>query len=227
MTDARLTHPPVGGWVNRWLSAERFAVYVRACSGDRSRALALYLWNADMSAAFLGDLGHVEVALRNAYDRVLRDWKAPSGGHWLLDPVSPATRPFVLRGVDINERSRIQVAEAIRRAGGHRVAVGKIIAELPFGFWCHMTDARREKLLWVPHIHRVYPRHTSRSAMNRLMADLNLIRNRAAHQENLLTFDLAAQYRKLLQLAALLSVELGQLLKAGSSVLALIGSRPS
>lgn len=63
--------PPVGPWVEQWLSAPRFVVYVAAADGDSERALALYEWNAQISAALLRDLAHLEVGLRNAYDRAL------------------------------------------------------------------------------------------------------------------------------------------------------------
>ena len=45
-------------WIEQWLSSERFALYVRKSGGDRTRALALYEWNAKLSAAFLHDLNH-------------------------------------------------------------------------------------------------------------------------------------------------------------------------
>ena len=57
-----------GPWVEAWLSAPRYAVYLAAVGGDRQLGLDLYEWNAVVSAAFLHDLAHLEVALRNAYD---------------------------------------------------------------------------------------------------------------------------------------------------------------
>ena len=50
------TSPLAGSWVEAWLSAPRFAVYLTATGGDRARALALYEWNAQLSAALLHDL---------------------------------------------------------------------------------------------------------------------------------------------------------------------------
>ena len=57
-----------GPWVEAWLSAPRYVVYLAAVGGDRQLGLDLYEWNAVVSAAFLHDLAHLEVALRNAYD---------------------------------------------------------------------------------------------------------------------------------------------------------------
>lgn len=73
------TPPGDGPWVERWLSPERFATYLRAANGDRGRALALYEWNARVGAALLHDLGHLEIGLRNAYDRALSSGAASRG----------------------------------------------------------------------------------------------------------------------------------------------------
>src|SRR5262249_40292049 len=102
--------PADGPWVERWLSTPRFAVYVRACDGDRTRAIMLYQWNAATSQAFGGDLGHLEVALRNAYDTAITTRWGDSQ-HWLLDPGSPVRRPLIRHGIDHNGRRRAQIAE--------------------------------------------------------------------------------------------------------------------
>ncbi|WP_158252967.1 hypothetical protein [Cryobacterium sp. Y62] len=60
-----------GLWIEEWLSTGRFSTYFTAAGGSRSRALELYEWNAKPSAAFLHDLSHLEVGLRNACDRQL------------------------------------------------------------------------------------------------------------------------------------------------------------
>lgn len=74
-------------WVHTWLSRERFTVYVAATGGNVDTALALYEWNAQLSSAFQHDLGHLEVGLRNAYDRALRRAIPPGDPHWLFAPV--------------------------------------------------------------------------------------------------------------------------------------------
>ena len=55
--------------VNRWLTEGRFRAFLDARFGDHDRAVALYNWNAEVSAAFLEVLHHVEVLLRNAIDQ--------------------------------------------------------------------------------------------------------------------------------------------------------------
>ncbi len=71
-----------GVWVESWLSAPRFAVYLADAGGDRRRALRLYEWNAAVSAAFLRDLSHLEIGVRNAYDRALCAGRDDRERHW-------------------------------------------------------------------------------------------------------------------------------------------------
>jgi len=81
-----MTTSGAGDWVERWLSRPRFGVYLAAVGGDRPTALQLYEWNATVSAAFMRDLAHLEVALRNAYDDALTSGLPPRGMHWVFDP---------------------------------------------------------------------------------------------------------------------------------------------
>ena len=68
-------------WAERWLSAERLSPYLANCEGDVDRALELYEWNVALGQVLMRDFSHFEVALRNAYDRVMSEtWK----GRWLL-----------------------------------------------------------------------------------------------------------------------------------------------
>lgn len=75
------TVPAPGPWVQRWLSRERHAVWLRAGGSDERVALELYEWNAQLSAAAFRDLSHLEVGLRNAYDRALSA-HGRSDVHW-------------------------------------------------------------------------------------------------------------------------------------------------
>jgi hypothetical protein len=52
-----------------WVGEQRFQRYLDARDGQHERAVALYVWNARVSAAFLEVLSHLEVLLRNAIDR--------------------------------------------------------------------------------------------------------------------------------------------------------------
>jgi hypothetical protein len=221
--------PPAGGWVEAWLSAPRFAVYLAVADHDRGRALALYEWNAQISAALLHDLAHIEVGLRNAYDRALSErWPGPP--HWTLageTVFAPVRRTRGRRRVDINERPRENLRQAIGNAGGPAARPGKVVAELMFGFWRYLSSAAHEKTLWVPALHRVFPRGTDRAAhVDGPVGRLHDLRNRVAHHEPLLTTDVAGRLADLLGLAARLEPELGRHLQATSTVPSLLAARP-
>lgn len=180
-------------WVSAWLGAPRFHRYVEACDGHHTTALQLYEWNVVLGQALMRDIAHFEIALRNAYDATMCDvWPGPS--HWLLDPESPAVTPIwrvrkgtngFKRGTDVNFKNRKSVDDAIRKCGNANATPGKVIAELSFGFWSHLTTASHEKSLWVPYLHQAYPAGTNRANVDRIIDNLNRVRNRIAHHEPL------------------------------------------
>ncbi|MFT4229397.1 MAG: hypothetical protein QM602_03815 [Microbacterium sp.] len=62
----------------RWLSAPRYQRYLAVAGGDHALAMETYLWNSRVAAAGIVDVGHLEIAIRNAHDRELSrrfpDW---------------------------------------------------------------------------------------------------------------------------------------------------------
>ena len=78
--------------VDKWLSAPGSVPTAKLFDGVHNRAVALYNWNAEVSAAFMEVLYHLEVLLRNAIDRQFPQTDAdlclsicvPSV--WLCDP---------------------------------------------------------------------------------------------------------------------------------------------
>ena len=141
-------------WAERWLSPERFEPYLAACDGDAGRALDLYEWNAALAQVVMREICHFEIALRNAYDRVMRErWE----GDWLLDDGSPARVPLMRKSgrgeLDANYTNRriIDVAAAgLPRSFPH----GALVASLTLGFWVHLTDRSREAAIWRTCLYR-------------------------------------------------------------------------
>ncbi len=217
--------PPVGHWVEDWLSPARFAAYVAECRGDRDRALALYEWNASVSAAFYRDLGHLEVALRNAYDRAITArWRGQQ--HWLVDPSGPTRIPLVRHGTNVNARAQTLADDAVKRAGGVNAPPGKIIAELSFGWWRYLTSRAHEKTLWVPYLHHAYPRGTNRADVDLVVVQLHALRNRVAHLEPLFPRPLLTDHGRLLWLCEKLNPTLADFLRGSSTVVLRLQARP-
>ncbi|RJQ66205.1 hypothetical protein D5S17_35880 [Pseudonocardiaceae bacterium YIM PH 21723] len=232
-------NPPVGTWVEDWLSIPRFAVYVAAAGGDRGKGLALYEWNAQVTSAFHHDLAHIEVGLRNAYDRILTAGSPAGSPHWVFDPhrFFPPQKKRAAQGqtYDANETARRQIDDAVRKATAAPAGPGitppapppgKVVAELNFGFFRYLTVKRQEHPLWIPHLHKAFPAGTARVDVDVLVNRAHSLRNRVAHHENLLSVNMHGRHHELRKLALLLSAELHQHLVTYSQVPTLLSQHP-
>lgn len=220
-------------WVERWLSLPRLGVYLDATGDDQAAALDLYEWNARLGAAFGHDLAHLEVGLRNAYDRALTEhlnlpthWTA--AGTQVFTPVLRTRKrgPHEKVSVDINAKPRASLERAIREAGGRKAPPGKVIAQLTFGFWRYLTSAAHEVTLWRPALHYAFPPGTSRPDVDTRVGRLHELRNRVAHHEPLLGIDAADLHHDTVHVAALLDPQLRDYIQEHSTVADLLTTRP-
>lgn len=175
-------------WVERWLSPARFGPYLEAADGNVGKALELYHWNVRLCQTLMGNIGCFEVALRNAYDRTLCEtWNGNE--HWLFDELSPVRRAIMRtskggRMLDVNLPNRKAIGQARDRAHDPNDP-NQVISNLTLGFWSHLTDRSRERDLWIPSLHRAWPKGTDRAALHRCLYAINKVRNRVAHNERL------------------------------------------
>lgn len=169
--------------IDNWLAAPRFRSYLAVTDSDPALALELYRWNSQAAAAALVDVGHLEVALRNGYDRVLIV-KHPE---WTIDRASTlfervqGLRRSHGRQRELNSGSREAIAAAARGLGAEP-SHGQMVAALPFGFWSQLTRAERAGAFWNPIIHRVFPPGTSRPQVHDLVQRVVKFRNRLVAQ---------------------------------------------
>src|SRR5215218_8134937 len=105
------------------LGQERLSSYVASCANELPAAVALYRWNAAVSAALWQPLGHLEVALRNALSDALerRHLEHDRPGSWLDDPDGD---------LDTSAHRAIVVARKRVRRKGKRPSDGQTISEL-------------------------------------------------------------------------------------------------
>lgn len=168
----------------QWLSAPRYQRYRSVAGGDHALAMDTYLWNSRVAAAGVVDLGHLEVAVRNAYDRVLvrhyPDWS-----------VAPEPSLFSLaQGVqrareEQHRRNRVSLSKIAEAKHGLSATPthAEVVAALTFGFWANLTVAERTPTIWNPTLHRVFPKGTTRPRVHGLVARIVKFRNRLAHNE--------------------------------------------
>ena len=161
------------------LTADRLRSYLRSCDQDLDRALALYEWNLTASAAVIQTAAIVEVVVRNALDAQLLAW------------ASRRSRESWLDVIPLDARGQADIEQARDRATNHgrtTLTHGKVVAELSFGCWRYLTAQRYHASLWVPALHDAFPGgdedlRRRRREVEHHLANLMLVRNRAAHHE--------------------------------------------
>jgi hypothetical protein len=202
----------------RWITDSRLDPYLAEVGGDHERAIALYVWNASVSAAMFETLHHVEVAVRNTIDAqfepVLASAEPPA--MWLCDP-----------GI-LNERSLQLVEETIARIRQerHMPTRGRVVAGLTFGFWRALFDKRYDRL-WVSHLHKAFPHGSGdRAQIAGLMTRLGPFRNRVAHHETIIRTPLANRHEDMLMLVETIDPEAREWIESVSSIAPLLEGRP-
>jgi hypothetical protein len=212
---------PPAARIRPYLSAERLAPYQLATGGDPEKALRLYEWNAQVGAAFLEILGHLEIVLRNALDRQLQAWHTAQRrpDRWYDDP----------RGVlDDHRREDISTARERLQRDGKSETPGRIIAELPFGFWRFLLGRRYQNTLWAPALRHAFPglKPQLRADVYDLVDALSRLRNRIAHHEPVHQLDLARHHQGLLRLAGYVDADVRAWIDSVSRVEDVLSSRP-
>lgn len=180
--------------IERRVSAERLAPYRAVVGGDRNRAIELYVWNADIASAFWALLGHLEVLVRNAMHEQLETWSVRTYGQptW-----------YTTCGQLFNEETNRDLATARRRAtmSGRAETSGRVIAELPLGFWRFLLASRYERVLWRTCLYKGFPGQGRRRLLFDKASALHHLRNRIAHHEPVHNRPLEELHRDLLDVA--------------------------
>jgi hypothetical protein len=130
----------------------------------------------------------------------------------------------------VNERFRQQIEQAEHQArtpANHTPAHCDVVTQLGFGFWPYLSSKAHEKTLWVPDLHRAFPKGTNRHRdVDEPIVRLNRIRNRVAHHEPLLNVGRMQRVADAIALAALLDPHLSAHLAAFSTAGQHVNRRP-
>lgn len=200
------------------LSVPRMTPYLDGVAGDERAALALYEWSARMSSAAFVVVGHLEVLLRNALDRCLRDYHREEycGIPWFLMPSAG--------GIQVSEAVDV-VRERLRPQG--KETRDQVIAGLSFGFWSGLLGPKYEEL-WRNCLHRVFPHGSGRrSQISSALERVRTFRNRLAHHDSMIKVDIPFELRHVVQLAGYISKDASQwLMRSQDEAMAVYAQRP-
>ncbi len=172
------------------ISEPRFATYLRYCRNDREKALVLYQWNLEISAAFVIPLHVLEVGIRNVVVEALEDVHT---SNW------PWTQGFIISLP--NPSSGYSPRKHLQGVARQQPTMGKVVAELSLIFWERMFTKRHDARIWDRHIKALFINASPALSVPKLRASIyedlrriRVLRNRIAHHEPIFSRDLAADY---------------------------------
>jgi hypothetical protein len=169
--------------LDRTISRARLTRYLVATNGDVESALRLYEKNLALSEALFGLLHGLEVSVRNSLHCVL---STDIGATDWFRNGCPLPWPSVSR-LSLTIPMNGMIFEARKSADGATAPVGKVIAELPFGFWSSLIAGRFDTL-WRASLHKAFPHaRVPRRIVHWRLETLRRLRNRIAHHEPVLT----------------------------------------
>lgn len=174
------------------ISAPRFATYLRAAGNDPAKALTLYQWNLDISAALITPLHICEVAIRNGVAEAIA---MVHGENWPWSEGFLISLPVPKRGRDYNP------AKNLRSVASQHGTAGKVVAELKFAFWERLFTKGQDDRLWKPYFRECFPGAPDEPPVSKLrqtahenLVTIRRLRNRIAHHEPIFSRNIAEEY---------------------------------
>ena len=179
------------------ISEPRFETYLRARGNDRAVALALYRWNLEVSAAFIGSLHLCEIAVRNGIADAI---EAVHGSNW------PWNEGFI-RSLPSPSGKSYNAKRNLQSCARHHQTTGKVIADLKFVFWEKMLTSRFQRPIWQHHFSNVFTGYDgaldlsgARAACRDDLEEIRLFRNRIAHHEPIFARNLQDDLDRIIRL---------------------------
>ena len=186
------------------LSAARIGTYENIVGGTASllqteKALRLYMWNAQISAAFFVPLHVCEVLTRNAISEVI---ETVYGDRWPWSIGFERSLPIPIHGY--------KPKDDLISGRRNQPTTGKVIPELKFVFWQKMLTGRFDTRLWNNHILTAFP-HAVAQGLSAAQLRQNLyndletvrkLRNRIAHHEPIINRNLLDDFATIKRIIA-------------------------
>lgn len=220
--------------------------YLNAAQQNERRALALYRWHGDLTAAVVVVLGTAEVVLRNAMDRTLQEWndgQPGTTGSWLLD--EPAA-PLRSLSKDKRKNAKVRAEKEISERGEdhHRYQIplshDDVLAQTMFGMWKDLlpnhhpnagtNQANDNRIrLWNEALCQSFPNEKDPDGAVTYwrVARVHRLRNRVSHMEPLLNIDVRAEVDQAFDLVRSIDTTVAAWITGTSRVSAVLGQRPS
>ena len=216
-----MSQEPLWHVVERAVSEPRFAGYLQASQDKGDRALELYQWNSEISSAFWGQLGHMEIALRNTISNRIQLYSQKI--HKDADWTTLAQQKQILANDEL-----LRIKEAMDRVAKNKKenSIDQIISELPLGFWSTLLS-KRYRNLW-PELAGGFLGLAGRdlTELAKLVQQARWLRNRIGHHNRIWNIELTSHHLGILRITQIIDPELEQWLSSVSAIPELMKHRP-
>lgn len=157
------------------VSSARLNKYLRACNGDKKKALLLYKYNVVVCQRFAGTLNMFEVILRN---KIHVHYAAQyADEEWIIHQTLPGLMLY-------NDRDLIN--ETLNSAKKkHIYSSDRMVSSFTLGFWTYMFT-KQEYRLGGKTLLNIFSKRAKGTTQKQVYCDLTAIRefrNRIAHHE--------------------------------------------
>ena len=182
-------------------SHARLGRYLNWSNGDPDAALQLYTLNAKLSEALYIPLQALELALRNRIHDAMRN---RFGEEWLLD----ASECLSEKQVQKVRRALVEVSLNRKPHTSEQV-----LSTLSFGFWTALLGKEYEAL-WRETLYQIARKangkRVPRKSLSGPLTTIRKLRNRIAHHEPILYYNLPRHHADIRQIISWLSPEAEQ-----------------
>lgn len=187
--------------LEKFLSIERVNTYLRLADGNKQKAADLYIENLKQCQFLYAKLHWLEIGLRNAINRQLSQ---KYGNEWYNNPHI---------GLFEKEQSQLQKAKESLNRNRKNLTNGNMIAEINFGLWVNLFNSPYENL-WRQCLRKAFTPQTGKLERNQLSKNLHPIlklRNRIAHYEPILDYDLPKMQQDIIDIVRLIEPNITKL----------------
>lgn len=206
------------------LSPPRFGTYLHETGGDRHRAMELYCWNTDVSAAFYVMLQYCELAIRNGAVGAIEAEFGPNW-HWNLG--------FRHSLPKHKGKKNYQPAEDLKSCANKHPTAGKVVADLKFVFWQNVFVKGQDSRIWNKHFASAFPGYDksltvpqARGRVHTTIDSIRRFRNRIAHHEPIFARNLGKDRDDIRRIVEWRRPGTAQWLGGVEEVTTLLGQRP-
>lgn len=157
------------------LSVARMSKYIKACRGDKAKAIRLYHYNIKLSGRMFAVINMFEIILRNSIDKHYQSYF--SDPDWMIHQIGTG-KMFSESELEISQKSKELIKDK-------KYSPDRMVSSFMMGFWTYMFTKRHYKQggKTLLQIFPNKPKGTTQKIVYSELSEIRELRNRIAHHE--------------------------------------------